>query len=74
MYDPSCTSDGEEVGLVRGEAVRLKLEKDSLDIARARSFVGGISERGAEPCGAGDVGRLAGLRNAGALSVYISFF
>ena len=54
--------------------MRLKLEKDSLDIGLARSGTGAAtgSGRGAVP-GAGEVGRLVGRRKAGALRVYISF-
>ena len=69
MYEPSWTNVDD--GRVSGEAVRLKLEKDSLDTVRARSLAGALSARGAEP-GAGEVGRLVGLRNAGAFRVYIS--
>ena len=70
MYEPSWTNVDD--GRVSGEAVRLKLEKDNLDMGRARSFAATGSVRGTDP-GAGEVGRLLGLRNAGALRVYISF-
>lgn len=51
--------------------MRLKLEKDNLDIALARSLAG-AAVSAAAGAGTGEVGRLAGLRNAGVFKVYIS--
>ena len=55
--------------LVRGEGERLKDEKDNMEgfVARSREMV--VAER--EGAGAGDEGRLEGLKNEGVLRVYM---
>jgi hypothetical protein len=51
-----------------GEAVRLKLEKDSFEVGREGT--GGSEREGV--AGAGEVGLLMGLRKDGVLRAYIS--
>ena len=72
MYDPSCGSAAG--GCASGDAVRLKPEKESLDIGRAvRSLDAAASGREfGEGEGEGEVGLLAGFKNEGVLSAYIS--
>ena len=58
--------------MVRGEAVRLKLNEESLESGRAaRSVAPAESGRGTG-AGAGEVGRLAGRKKEGALRAYIA--
>ena len=55
---------------MRGDAVRLKFENDSLDIEReTRSFA--TTESGRDG-GAGEVGRLMGLKKEGVLRACIA--
>lgn len=70
MYDPSCTMGME--GCANGDAVRLKLVKDSLDEERGMRSMGALVSGRGLGVGEGDVGLLTGLRNEGVLSAYIS--